>query len=128
MTRDWDKLSWVPKMDGDVYCSPACGHGCRRRAYEAAVIAAYELSAELGNDWMPEVWEGDGWHWRVTKGLAKLSPIKCSGGYQITFNAHGRQFTAVAPTALQAIRSVQNQCTTAINRMSADLGGIACPK
>ena len=47
--------SWTPRLVGDMYCAPACGGGCTKAAYDAAVKAADELCAKLGDGWKPRV-------------------------------------------------------------------------
>lgn len=60
--RDWN-ASHQP--DG-VYCSPACGGSCTKKAYDKAIedseSMARQLTEELGGRWAPRVWENLGWH------------------------------------------------------------------
>jgi ribosome-associated translation inhibitor RaiA len=59
---------WTPVLNGDVYCSPACGCGCKKAAYDKAVESANTLAATLGHGWEPNVWENCKWYYQVTKG------------------------------------------------------------
>lgn len=63
-------LSWKPKRSGTVYCSPACGSNCTRKAFEEANAHAEMLCVRMGPGWTPRVWENMGWHWSV------ISPCK----------------------------------------------------
>jgi hypothetical protein len=63
------KLSWKPKLRGEIYCSPACGANCTHAAFLAAQAAADKLAYTLnhaketfGVTWVPHVWENCGWH------------------------------------------------------------------
>lgn len=67
-------LSWTPIEFGDVYCSTACGFGCKRAAYDRAVLEADVLAKKLGAGWAPKVWENCGWNYEAVKGAAKVSP------------------------------------------------------
>ena len=48
---------WTPVLNGDVFCSPACGHECKKADYDRAVEAANALAARMGYRWEVEVWE-----------------------------------------------------------------------
>ena len=63
MTKDGEARGWSPVRNGDIYCSPRCGHGCTHSAYLNAVAAADALAARIGPDWKPHVWENLGWHY-----------------------------------------------------------------
>ncbi|KKM39536.1 hypothetical protein LCGC14_1564420 [marine sediment metagenome] len=83
-----DEIDWTPrKLPGGVYCSRACGIGCKRKDYDQAVASAAKLAARMGVGWLPHVWENLGWHYEVTKGVASIHP---PGGrvttYSIYFN------------------------------------------
>lgn len=60
-----DKLSWDPILRGPVFCSPACGGRCTKRAYDAAVCDSAAMCELLGDGWKPRVWENLAWHWCV---------------------------------------------------------------
>lgn len=56
------ELSWKPKRQGHVYCSPACRCGCLYESYVDRKRMADKLAADLGEGWRPRVWENMGWH------------------------------------------------------------------
>lgn len=57
------KRDWNPVLDGEVYCSPACGFKCTKTAYDIAVARADEMVAVLGDGWEPDVWENCRWNY-----------------------------------------------------------------
>lgn len=79
------KLSRVPVLNRDIYCSPACGFGCKKAKHDEAVKIASELAYKLGDGWEAEVWENLGWHWCVKKGVCQIYP-GYSSGYTIYLN------------------------------------------
>lgn len=70
VSADTDR--WTPVHDGDVFCSPACGHKCKKAEYDHAVAAGNALAAMLGTGWEPEVWENGGWYYAVRKGRGEV--------------------------------------------------------
>jgi hypothetical protein len=78
---------WTPVARGGVYCSPRCGYGCTRAAYERAVKEADILTKRMGAGWEPEIWENGGWHHAINKGVARIVPSvrgsTISGVYKI---------------------------------------------
>jgi len=42
---------------GPIYCAPACGGGCTKAAYDAAVRKSRALAKRMGKGWVPYVWE-----------------------------------------------------------------------
>lgn len=65
---------WTPKLNGEIYCSPACGFGCKKADFDRAFALANALAVNLGPGWQPKVWENGGWYWEVKKGAATVSP------------------------------------------------------
>lgn len=63
----------TPKLDGDIYCSPACGGRCKKADFDQASERARILVAQLGSGWVAHVWENSGWHFEVKKGIASIS-------------------------------------------------------
>lgn len=63
---------WTPVLKGRAYCSPACGCGCTKDAYDRAVRQSAALCKMLGEGWKPHVWENGGWHYDVVKGPMRL--------------------------------------------------------
>lgn len=69
-----------PILDGDVYCSPRCGHRCKRAAYDRAVCEADALAELLGEGWEPIISENGGWHYKVAKANSMVAPMLERGG------------------------------------------------
>lgn len=65
---------WTPVLNGDVFCSPACGHKCKKADYDHAVEAANTLAARLGYRWEVEIWENGDWFHSVKNGPATVTP------------------------------------------------------
>ena len=59
--------AWTPKLDGVIYCSPACGGKCKKSDFDTATTAAHTLVRQLGHGWEPHVWENLGWHYEAVK-------------------------------------------------------------
>lgn len=72
------QLDWNPVHKGDVYCSPACGMGCKRAQYNATVKAANAaLKRMKTKGWTVRVHENLGWYWSLEHESGLLS---VSGG------------------------------------------------
>lgn len=82
--------SWTPVRNGNVYCSPACGHGCTHQAYLEATAQAHNLARLLGGGWHGVVSENLGWHYHAAL-----------HGYLITVYDTGR----VAPSSQRYVCS-----------------------
>lgn len=106
-----DLYSKGPVRKGKVYCSPWCGAGCTRAAFEAATLSAKTLAAALGSAWTYRVWENFGWHWEIRSkcGRWTITPphargdkfsvwLQSDGGGQ--YIAHGKTPRAAMLTAL----------------------------
>ncbi|MCI0408483.1 MAG: hypothetical protein L0191_07960 [Acidobacteria bacterium] len=67
---------WTPvaRGGGEIYCSPACGHGCTMAEHDEAIRKARTLALKLGKGWRPEIWENMGWYWAVVNGGLKVHP------------------------------------------------------
>jgi hypothetical protein len=129
---------WTPRnLPGGIYCSPRCGCGCTKVAFDTANKDARALADKLGDGWIPRVWENGGWHWEVAKG--PYADDRFNGGGVIVrrdrhsgnFSAEFRsaltgtnattQFFADAKTAEDAIGAVRQDARTFISRLEADL-------
>jgi hypothetical protein len=66
-TQAQEAEAWIPVRNGDIYCSPACGAGCKLAAFEQATSKAKYLIGILGDEWESIVWENFGWHCRAVK-------------------------------------------------------------
>jgi len=122
MTRANGRLSWKPKHSsrGEIYCSPACGLGCTRASYEAAVLASSDLALFHFKGWMPEVWENLGWYWKITKGKAEISPRAGGDGYHCILNTQP-PFSTSGETPQAALELVLSQARTALTTLQADI-------
>lgn len=63
---------WIPVLNGAIFCSPSCGAKCTKSAYDEALRMSNEIALELGENWMPQVFENLGWYWKVTKGSMEV--------------------------------------------------------
>ena len=67
--------SWVPILDGNRYCSPACGRGCTIQEHDRALADAKAAIKEHGlKGFETALWENLGWHWKLVKGDLGLYP------------------------------------------------------
>ena len=66
---------WTPKLNGKIFCSPACGAKCTKKDFDEATENARVLASQLGYGWEPRVWENLGWHFEVTKRDATVSLV-----------------------------------------------------
>lgn len=69
-----DKNLWKPVLSGDVYCSPGCGHRCKKSEFDAInALAAKVLGSVKTKGWRIEVCENLGWFWCLKNDLCGLS-------------------------------------------------------
>jgi hypothetical protein len=78
---------WTPRLNGKVFCSPACGHGCKKADFDLATANANALIAKLGAGWQPRVWENGGWHFEATKRGASVTADR-NGQYTADIRFH----------------------------------------
>jgi hypothetical protein len=78
---------WTPKLNGAIFCSPACGFKCKKVDFDHAMESAATLANQLGNGWRPCVWENGGWYFEVKKGAATVS-VDEAGEYTATIRFH----------------------------------------
>lgn len=99
---------WKPVLKGDVYCSLACGGGCKKAEYDRAVEEADKLCKKLGKNWKTRVWENLGWHWSVQlvsdKTSMEIHVYDESCWIDCRFN--GRQYEEQFPTPEEAIQGI----------------------
>lgn len=106
------KPDWTPKLSGDLYCSPACGGGCTRKEYDAAMAVSQGIARRLGEGWAARVWENLGWHASAahSSGLVTVYPNYRGvthgrvTGYYVCLSVGGKQFTTDGRTPKDAIR------------------------
>lgn len=72
---------WTPKLRGKIFCSPACGFGCKKVDFDRATEQATSLANQLGGGWEPHVWENCGWYFEVQKRTATVS-VERDGQYE----------------------------------------------
>ncbi len=105
------QLSWRPRKYRGVYCSSACGHGCKHRWFLSAQKNAHWLCKQLPG-FKPRVHENMGWFWAATRGSIRISPnaYEPSGsrlkehGYFASYGAHG--ILAEGRTPLSALKNL----------------------
>lgn len=78
---------WTPQLNGEIFCSPACGSKCKRADFELATERAQALVNRLGAGWAPRVWENSGWHFEATKRGATVS-VDSDGLYDASVRFH----------------------------------------
>lgn len=101
---------WTPKLDGEIYCSPACGAKCKKIDFDNATAHAQALARQLGYGWEVRVWENFGWHFEVSKRGATVS-VSDDGDYEasIRFYMEERNELCVSAkrgTPAQAVEAV----------------------
>ena len=70
------KQSWEAKRRGAIFCSPACGRGCKESEFIAATVAADRLLRALkGKGWKTRVYENLGWHYSVYNDYVTVYPV-----------------------------------------------------
>lgn len=57
-----------PVLSGKTYCSPWCGGGCTKAAYDSCRRKAKALARRMGKGWTTHVHENLGWFYCVYKG------------------------------------------------------------
>lgn len=106
------KLPPVLDEEAGTYCSPACGGGCTITAYEAAKKLANEMVVELGNGWVPNVFENLGWHGYAVNGSAQISKSRHTNKYSCIINGGFAQ-SAEGSTPTEAFEKALKQCSDA---------------
>jgi len=103
--RTWNTASWKPVLRGAKYCSRACGNGCTKAEYVAAVKKGEALAKAVGNGFKPRVWENMGWYYSAVKGVAAIHPYH-DGTYTCYFNSTP-QFVTTSVDPQVALYSAQ---------------------
>lgn len=116
----YSKGAWVPRRDGERYCSPACGCGCTFAAYEKACTDAQQLANQLGPGWTTNIWEGMGWHYNVElpAGKGHLRVMKDLFKYRADFWTERVQFSVRGRTPKVAAASAIKELTRHIDALS----------
>lgn len=104
------ELSRKPKWRGTTYCSPWCGYGCQREAYNEAMHNAEKLAGRLGPGWKPRVWENLGWYWSAVNEGLKVHPPVAEGCSYVAFlgekDSPGGRWTGSGHTPRAALRDL----------------------
>lgn len=118
---------WLPVLRGDIYCSPACGGNCTKSAYDNAVMVSNRLASQLGDGWIPEVFENMGWYWKVQKGdltvrpdcedEADFSEADFSADLQFDLLDHSYYFEVCDPDPIKAVQLVREQLSNVIKKL-----------
>jgi hypothetical protein len=120
---------WTPKLQGDVFCSPACGGGCKKADFDRANEVAKALASMMGHGWAPRVWENLGWHFEVAKGCATIC-LETSGQYtaSIRFSLSDKVESYIAETDSDpraAMRRVMVDLEGTIARLKRSLDSVS---
>lgn len=117
---------WTPILDGEIYCSPACGGRCKLEDFRTATRKARELAASLGLEWRPVVNENLGWHWKTQLGEVWVIPSR-AGKYTAGWGAH----SSSGETPREALTALSERIREQRDRLSAALDTIedrwSCP-
>lgn len=111
---------WVPVLNGDIYCSPACGGKCKKSAYDQAVVDSNEMASLLGAGWKPIVFENLGWYWKIEKGDLELRPALPEGCFSATLQFQlesNYYFSAKDADPRKAIQNVRSQLLDIIQKL-----------
>lgn len=99
------ELSWKPVKRGNIYCSSACGAGCKLADYKRCVRAAKALAQRMGPGWKPYVSEKMHWYYGVCKGK---SMNHARGFLEITPACYEDTYTAWVQSSPQFIVGHRN--------------------
>lgn len=109
---------WIPVLNGEVFCSPFCGAKCKKSDYDKALRISYEIASQLGENWIPQVFENLGWYWKVTKGNIEVRDSAL--GYNATMQFEQDQnyyFSADDSDPRKAVQKVQDQLQDIIRKL-----------
>lgn len=102
----------TPVLKDDKYCSPWCGCGCTKKAYDDAVEKSNQLCKQLGVNWKPRVWENCGWHYTVKlsvkNGYIEVHSRSANGNYWIDSRLP-EQFEVTTSDIHKGIKQVLNK-------------------
>lgn len=111
---------WTPVLDGDTYCSPACGFKCTKASFDLATSNALKLATEMGEGWEPKVWENGKWYYCVQRGKAAIHPPSPGGRYTCFFNA-ATQFIGAADDPHAALQDAMQQAQFFMDDLLQDI-------
>lgn len=117
---------WIPVLKGEIFCSPACGGKCKKSAYDKAIQISNEIAAQLGEGWLPKVYENLGWHWKVEKGNLQVS--SATNGYNAVMQFKLDQnyhFNAKDLDPRKAVQKVRAQLQDVIGKLERQFSSSA---
>lgn len=122
-------INWTPVLNGDIYCSPACGRGCTLEEYDQAVKDADELAAQLGKAFQPHVWENLGWHYSATaavpgEAFVTVNYSKRIGEYWANLHVTDKQEGAYAKDPEIAVARAINEMQEKVYRAVFELANL----
>lgn len=120
---------WTPTLNGEIYCSRACGFKCKKVDFDKATAKALELANQMGHGWEPRVWENGGWHYEVLKRGASVT-AEDDGSYQasIRFYMDDKTEVCVSETRtspVQAVEAVVDVLNARIKGLQRALNAVA---
>lgn len=104
--------NWKPRRRGPIYCSPACGAGCKHKDFlecqrRAASLVLGLNGGALSGPWKPRVWENMGWFWGAVCGESNVHPECNAAGhvrsYTFFFNDVRPQVVTTSADACGAV-------------------------
>lgn len=121
-----NELSWTPVKRGLIYCSPACGAGCKITDFDRATFRANDLAKQLGRGWATHVWENLGWHYEVHKGALRVyAHHDAKVSYMATLGHRAPlQWSAHGATAEEALTALKEKVTHDVSELQAGLTDI----
>ena len=111
------KPDWTPVLNGDRYCSPACGSGCTRQQHDAAQVLAEETAQALGGAFEAHVWENLGWHASARTPHCGVHPPRRGGSsHRGQYQAYGAGQVGMGDTPVAAVRALKDVLVTRADR------------
>lgn len=116
-------VEWIPQRKGKIYCSPACGAGCKYSDYLSANLKARALAKRMGKGWGFVIWENMHWCWKVVKGNAEIS-MTGQTSCVVSMTLYGKQFIEKGHNPVEMFKRVKLYAQTAITRMQEELDAL----
>lgn len=117
-----DAGRWTPILNGDVFCSPACGSSCKKADYDRTIKAANLLATKLGDGWEPEIWENGGWYYVVSKGdvTVRLDREQYAAEIKVDYISenHILSISHASVDPRQAVEGLVSKLSSIISRLS----------
>lgn len=104
---------WTPVLRDKTFCSPGCGGGCLRAAFDLAHSRARALASRLGKGWTPRVWENLGWHFSAINASGKLKVHPATLGHWTAYlgeaEAGGRWAECAMSRDVEVLRRLRDE-------------------